>query len=209
MDIKEQKESGLALLVGSTLMIATMVLHPVGGNFDHLLKIVTMGMIAHSIAIVSVPFVAYGYWGLTQKLSAASFLSKAGFSIMFFGLIAVMIAAATNGLILMDFVKSYEGASEETIDTLKPFFVFIRSFNHAFDFIFIGAVCLSMLMWSIAMLKTKSMPSWVAYFGILLAIVGIILFVSGTELVNLSGFRAFVFGNVAWILVVGFYLRKG
>ncbi len=209
MDLKEQKESGLALLVGSTLMIVTMALHPVGGDFNHLVKIVSIGMIAHSIAIVSVPFVAYGYWGLTQKLAAASFLSKAGFSIMFFGLIAVMIAAATNGLILMDFVRSYEGATEETIDSLRPFFVFIRSFNHAFDFIFIGAVCLSMLMWSIAMLKTKSMPSWVAYFGIILSLAGIALFISGYELVHLTGFRLFVFGNVAWILVVGFYLRKG
>lgn len=208
MESKEHKGSGLALIIGSILMIATMVLHPVGGDFNHLLKIATIGMIAHAIAIVSVPFVAYGFWGLTGKLSSEPFLSKVGFSIMFFGLVAVMIAAAVNGLILMDFVKSYEGASEETLASIKPIFVFIRSFNHAFDFIFIGAVCLSMLFWSIAILKTKAIASWMAYFGILLSLTGIALFISGFELVHLSGFRMFVFGNVAWILAVGFYLRK-
>lgn len=209
MDLKEQKESGLSLLIGSLLMIVTMVLHPVGGDFNHLLRIASIGMIAHGIAILSVPFVAYGYWGLTQKLSEASFLSKASFSIMFFGLVAVMIAAATNGLILMDFVKSYEGASEETIASLKPFFRLIRSLNHAFDFIFIGAVCLSMLLWSVAILRTKAMPQWVAYLGIALAIIGGVLFLSGYELVHLAEFRLFVFGNVAWIIAVGLYLRKG
>lgn len=209
MELKEQKEAGLALIIGSTLMIVTMVLHPVGGDFNHLISIVGVGIVSHGIAIASVPFVAYGYWGLTQRLAAASFLSKIGFSIMLFGLIAVMIAAATNGIILMNFVKSYEGASQETIDSLRPFFVFIRSFNHAFDFIFIGSVCLSMLFWSFAILKTKSMPSWVAYLGLVMATIGISLFASGFELVHLAGFRLFIFGNVGWILAVAYSLRKG
>ncbi len=208
MELKEQKGAGLSLIIGSLLMIVTMVLHPVGGDFDHLLKIITVGRVSHAIAIVSVPFVAYGFWGLAYRLKEESFLSNVGFSIMFFGLIAVMIAAATNGLILMDFVKSYEEASEETIGSLRPFFVFIRSLNHAFDFIFIGAVCLSMMFWSVAILKTKALASWVGYFGVALSAIGLILFASGYELVHLTGFRIFIFGNVAWILAVGFNLRK-
>ena len=145
MDTNEQRGAGLALIIGSFLMIATMVLHPVGGDFNQLLKIVTIGIISHALAILSVPFVAYGFFGLSVKLKASSFLSYTGFSIMLFALIAVMIAAATNGLILTDFVKSYEGAPEETINSLKPFFVFMRSFNHAFDYIFMGGICLAML----------------------------------------------------------------
>ncbi|MEP0986030.1 hypothetical protein [Ekhidna sp.] len=209
MGSKELKGAGYALIVGSLLMIATMVLHPVGGDFNQLLRIVPIGMISHSIAILSVPFVAYGFFGLTIKLKSSSFISYIGFSIMFFGLVAVLIAAAVNGLILMDFVKSYEGASEETIASLKPIFVFIRSFNHAFDYIFMGAICLSILMWSAAIIKTKAMPSWLGYFGILVSATGIILFVLGVELLHLAGFRVFIFANVAWILAVGFILRKG
>ncbi|WP_436514669.1 hypothetical protein [Ekhidna sp. To15] len=208
MESNEQKGAGLALIIGSVLMIATMVLHPVGGDFDQLLKIVTIGIISHSLAILSVPFVAYGFFGLTMRLKSSSFLSYTGFSMMLFALVAAMMAAATNGLILTDMVKSYEGASEETIASLKPLFVFMRSFNHAFDYIFMGGVCLSILFWSIAMLKTKSMKSWVGYFGIFLAATSIILFLSGFELLHLAGFRVFIFGNVAWILTVGFYLRN-
>lgn len=208
MDLKEQKDAGFALIIGSVLMILTMVLHPVGGNFNHLLRIVTIGIVAHSIAIMSVPFVAYGFWGFTQRLNAAPFLSKIGFSIMFFALIAAMIAAATNGIVLMDFVKSYEDASDATIDSLRPFFVFIRSFNHAFDYIFMVGVCLSILCWSFAIVKTKAMFAWVGYYGILLNVIAAILFLSNYELLHLSGFRMFVFGIVSWILIVGVLLIK-
>ncbi len=208
MGTHEQKGAGLALIIGSFLMIATMVLHPVGGDFNQLLKIATIGIISHSLAILSVPFVAYGFFGLTIRLKSSSFLSYTGFSIMLFGLVAVMIAAAINGLILTDFVKSYEGASEETIASIKPIFVFMRSFNHAFDYIFMGGICLAMLFWSAAIIKTKAVEAWVGYFGIAVSAAGVVLFVSGFELLHLAGFRVFVFTNVAWILAIGFLLIK-
>lgn len=208
MQSNEQKGAGLALIIGSILMIATMVLHPVGGDFNQLLRIVTIGIISHALAILSVPFVAYGFFGLTIRLRATSFLSYTAFSIMLFGLIAVMIAAATNGLILTDFVKSYEGAPDETIASLNPIFVFIRSFNHAFDYIFMSAMCLAMLFWSTAIIKTKAMAIWIGYFGIIVSAAGVILFLSGFELLHLAGFRMFVFANVAWILAVGFLLMR-
>lgn len=209
MGSQEQKGAGISLIIGSLLMIATMVLHPVGGDFNQLLRIVTIGIVSHSIAILSVPFIAYGFFGLTVRLKTTSFLSYTGFSIMFFGLVAVLIAAAVNGLILTDFVKSYEGASDETIAQIKPIFVFIRSFNHAFDYIFMSAICLAMLFWSFAIIKTKALSAWTGYFGILVAGTGIVLFISGVELLHLSGFRVFIFANVAWILAVGFALRQG
>ncbi|MEO9872166.1 hypothetical protein [Ekhidna sp.] len=208
MELKEQKGSGLALIIGSILMIATMVLHPVGGDFNHLLSIVTIGMVSHSIAIISVPFVAYGFWGLTARLSSESFLSKVGFSIMFFGLIAVMIAAATNGIILMDFVKSYEEASKETLKSLAPIFVFIRSFNHAFDFIFIGAVCISTLLWSISIVRTKKLAVWLGWFGISISLLAVLFLTLGFVFVDLHGFRLFIFGWVAWVVAAGLCLLK-
>ena len=203
-----QSDAGLALIIGSLLMIATMVLHPVGGDFNQLLKIATIGVISHSLAILSVPFVTYGFFGLSLRLKDASFLSFTGFSILFFSMVAVLIAAATNGLILTDFVRSYEGASEETIASLAPVFVFLRSLNHAFDYIFMGGLGLAMLFWSIAILRTKAMKSWLGFFGILLVIISLVLFSSGFELLHVAGFRIYIFGNAAWILITGFLLRK-
>ncbi len=202
----QKKASGICLIVGCFLMIVTMVLHPVGGNFDHLLQIVTIGRVSHIIAIISIPLVAYGFWGWTQKLTGS--IAQISFSFMLFGLIAVMFAGAVNGLILMDFVESYESASQETLDLLKPFFRLIRSFNHAFDFIFIGGVCISTGLWSISILTKKAAPAQIAWMGILITLAALLSLIAGFVFVDLHGFRIFIFGWVAWVLCLGYQLIK-
>ena len=207
MHFTQSKTAGISLIIGCFFMIITMVLHPVGGNFDHLLKIVTIGRVSHIIAIISIPLVAYGFWGWTQKVTGS--IAQISFSFMLFGLTAVMFAGAVNGLILMDFVKSYEGASPETIDALKPFFRLIRSFNHAFDFIFIGAVCVSTGLWSISILTKKGAPALIAWMGILITLAALVSLIAGFVFVDLHGFRIFIFGWVAWVLCLGYQLIKG
>ncbi len=185
-----------------------MVLHPVGGDFNHLLSIVNIAIISHAIAIVSVPFVAYGYWGITHRLEEDTFFARVGFSFMFFGLIAVMLAAALNGLILTGFIQRYSEASPEVIDSIKPIMRYNMAFNHAFDFIYIGAVLVSTLFWSIAIVRTKAFPIWIGYSGIILAVFAGALLAAGFVFVDLHGFRLFIFGTVAWTVITGFYLTK-
>lgn len=184
-----------------------MVLHPVGGNFEHLVRIIPIGIISHSIAILSVPFTAYGFWGLTKRLDAG-FFSNIAFTIMIFGMVAVMLAASINGLILMDFVDSYRDASQETIDGLRPFFVVLHGFNHAFDFIFIGAVLLSTLFWSIAILVSKRLPVLLAYLGFALVLIALLMLLLDYVFVDLHGFRIFIFGWVIWVVYAGLAIRK-
>lgn len=203
-----EKSAGLSLMIGSFLMVVTMVLHPVGGDFEHLLRILTIGIIAHSIAILSIPFVAYGFWGVTRRLDEEPFFSRIAFSFMMFGLVAVMIAAALNGLILTGFIQKFEDASPEVIDSIRPIMSYNSTFNHAFDFIYIGAVCISTLFWSIATIRTKAFPVWIGYFGVALTLFAFVMIALGFVFVDLHGFRIFVFGSVAWTVLMGFSLLK-
>ena len=207
MERKEFQRAGYSLMIGSFLMIITMVLHPVGGDFNHLVRIISMGRITHGIAIISLPFVAYGFWGLTEKLGG-NFVSRISFLFMLFGLIAVMLAAAVNGLILMDFVSRYKSASQEVIDSLKPFFRLLSGFNHAFDFIFIGAVCISTCLWSMLMLKMKSTIKYLGWLGIGITLVALISLILGVVFVDLHGFRIFIFGWVVWLIGIGIFLTR-
>ena len=207
MNTSTHKSEGVSLITGCLLMILTMVLHPVGGDFEHLLRIATVGTIAHVIAIISIPLVAYGFWGIAKHLSAFRY-SYLSFSFMTFGLVAVMLAAAVNGLILMDFVKSYADADQQTIDALKPIFRLIRSLNHAFDFIFIGAVCISTFLWSLAILTVDKATRALGWLGILLALAALVSLVAGFVLIDLHGFRLFIFGWVAWVIWCGYYLVR-
>lgn len=202
------KSAGLSLLIGSFLMIVTMVLHPVGGDFDHLLSIVKMGVVAHSIALFAIPFVAYGYWGIMVKLQVSVFLSRVGFSFMLFGLFAVMMAAALNGLVLMQFVASYAEASPEVIATLKPIFRYNHVFNLANDYIFMTGVGVSTLFWSIATVKTRQFPVWVGYLGIGLVIVALLTLLAGFIYTDVAGFRIFIFGTTAWTMTMGWFMFR-
>src|SRR5665213_1636661 len=99
---------GTSLILGSFLMIVTMVMHPSGGNFEHLLKISALIMGTHTLALISIPFTLYGFWGLTKKLSGDEFFSKVAFSTILLGMFAVMCAAAINGLAMPMYISLYK-----------------------------------------------------------------------------------------------------
>ena len=211
MNTQQLKSTGLSLLISSVLMILTMVLHPVGGDFGHLTSIVGIGIISHSIGILSIPFAAFGYWGVMHALDREFFLSRVAFSCILFGLVAVMIAATMNGLVLMQFVQRYADASEEVIAGLKPIFRYNHYLNLANDYIYMGGIALSTLLWSVAILRTRELPVWLGYLGLVAVGVGLISLLSGFVLTDVAGFRLLVFGTAAWTLAAGWSLwrRRG
>ncbi len=203
-----QKNAGIALVIGSFLMLVTMVLHPAGGDFQHLVLIFNIIIISHALAVLSVPFSLVGFWGLKDRLQGAPFLSHLAFAIIAVGLMAAVAAAAINGLALPLFVKRYSDASAATLEAIRPILHYGSALNHAFDFILIGAVCLAVLLWSIAVIVTKRIPTWVGYYGLLLSALAILMLSLGFHFVDLHGFRWFIFGWVSWIIIIGVIMIK-
>lgn len=202
------KSAGVSLIIGSILMIITMVLHPVGGSIEKLIQISTLAIVTHALAVFSVPFSLYGFWGLTRRLGTDKALSMAGFITAGIGLGAAILAAAVNGLALPFFIGNFEGTDTQTLDMVSIVLSYNFSLNHAFDYILIGGICEAFLLWSIVMIRTKSFPTWIAYLGILMGIGYLVMLLTGFVLVDLSGFRFFIFGIVIWIIAVGIYLQK-
>ncbi|MEO8404947.1 MAG: hypothetical protein ABI480_10135 [Chitinophagaceae bacterium] len=208
MNNKFEYRCGTSLIIASLLMVVTMVMHPAGGSIEYLWKISSMIMITHSIALISVPFGLLGFWGLTKRLDSGNILSIGAFITMGLGTIAVMCAAAVNGLVLPLFINHYRDSTPEKISAIKPFLNYNISLNHAFDLIYIGAACGAILLWSIVVLKTGRMPKWFGWLGILLAFIAIGSMIAGFIFFSLTGFRIFIFGFVVWTILAGFFLRK-
>jgi hypothetical protein len=204
-----EKNAGRSLLISSVLLVLTMLLHPAGGSIEHLLKIIPLIIVTHSIAILSLPFCMIGFWGFTKKLGTENFLSLPAFAIAVFGLIAAMGAAMVNGLALPLFLERYKDAPADVLENIKPILKYGASLNHGFDYIFIGALCLSILLWSIAVLQTKKVTPFLGYFGIALTLLAVILLATGFVFVNLYGFRLFAFGIAGWLLWVSVVLMRG
>ena len=59
-----EKNAGISLIVFTVLIFFTMVLHPAGGSFEHLLKITSLIVVTHAVAIASIPFAVIGFWGV-------------------------------------------------------------------------------------------------------------------------------------------------
>lgn len=190
-------------------MVLTMILHPVGGDLPHLVKMQKIIIISHSLALLSIPFSFIGFLGLTRRIGTENFFSLTALSILSFGLVAAMGAAATNGLALPFFVKDYQDASPEMFATVNAIVRYNFSLNQAFGFILLGAMFLAILFWSVAMLSTKAFTPWIAYFGVILTLTGGLLLLAGYDFVSLPGFRVFVLSSVVWIVFVGFQMIRG
>ena len=208
MNYSFQRKAGFALIAFTLLLVFTMIMHPAGGSVEYLIKIKRMIIITHAIAIFSLPFGWIGFWGLTRRLGTDNFWSIFAFGSMSFGLIAVMIAAASNGLIMPLFLDRFNNITPEAIESMRPVLRYSFSINQAFDYIYTGGVCLAILLWSIAIIHTKKLPAWIGWLGIVLAAAAVVLFVTAVAANTLQGFRIFVSSIVLWILIVGIRLTR-
>jgi len=201
------KNQGISLVIFIALLLFTMVLHPAGGGFSYLSRASGRIIITHSIAIAAIPFGCIGFWGLTKKLGIGNFFSIAALAFILLGLAAVLLAATANGIVLPVFIHKYRDASPEFIESVKPILNYNFSVNIAFDYIYTGTFCIAILFWSIAILMTRRLASWIAYAGILLSALSIGIIILGLAS-RLQGLRIFFAAIILWILVVGMTMIK-
>lgn len=208
MEKSFKKFAGYSLIIGSVLMILTMVLHPTGGNLEHIIKISNVLMITHSIAIFSIPFVAFGFYGLSKNLVTDSKTSYLGFTFVIFGLIAVILAASINGLILPMYSSKFQNETGQNLEALKLIISYGSTFNKAMDYIFMGGYSIAMLIWSVVIILTSKLPRWIGFYGLILLAFVIIGFLLQFNFISVWGFRIYVFGIVSWIILAGFFMMS-
>lgn len=208
MEINFYKSTGVSLIIGSFLAIATMTLHPAGGNLEHIVHISSQLQITHALAIFSLPFILFGFYGLTQKLSNQWKISTLAFIIIAFGLFAAMLAALFNGLALPYFLGKYTANIHTNSSVVKTIVAYGFSINKALDYVFIVAFCMAIFMYSIIVIISEKLPRWIGYFGILIMVFALIGVATNFVFINLTGFRLVVFSIAAWILFSGIHLFR-
>jgi len=203
-----EKQAGISLILFTVLLVFTMVLHPLGGSIQRLIRITPVIVLIHSVAILSLPFGCIGFLGLTRKIGIENYGSVLGFILVCFALIATLIAAATNGLIVPLYLQHYKEATPDTIESINPILRLGFTINLAFDYIYTGAFCLAILCWSIAILITKKLAAWMGWLGIFISLLTAVIFISGVAVNNLHGLRIFVVCVIGWILLMGAVLYR-
>lgn len=202
-----KKSAGISLLAGALLATITMTMHPMGNNIESIAKIGHLLMFSHSVAIICMTFIAFGFWGLSHLLETNNKLSFLSFCICCFGLVAAMIAAAINGLVLPLFASNYlQNAGE--INLAKTVLDYGKYINFSMATIFIGAVTVSIAIWSVLIIRWTQLSKWLGYYGLLLVAFGIIGISYKFNCTDLFGFRVFAAGLVSWKIAAGFLMLK-
>ena len=189
-------------------MVLTMLLHPSGGDMQHILKISRIAIISHSLGLLSTVFTAFGFYGLASALLTQSRISFLGLSFAGFALVAVLLAALLNGLVLPMYVMQQSGIAEEKQDTIKLIIQYGVTINAALDYVFIAGYSVAMLIWSAGMLRTEKFPAWLGIWGILLVGISMIAALFQLNFISVTGFTVYVIGIVSWIVSAAFILIK-
>lgn len=197
------RSHALAILASVLLMTITMGLHPAGGGIEHLRSISGLIVFTHTVAIVSVPVLVYGIRGFTRRLGPDSRLAEGGFISFSCGLVAVIVAAALNGLALPIFVGTLEVSDERLLEMAGLILRYGFSLNQAFDVIFIIFACAGILLWSMAIFNGKRLPLWFGVLGTISAMGALAALAAGIVLTDLSGFRVFMTGLIGWLALAG------
>ena len=207
MEIQFKKTSGICLLIGSALATLTMILHPLGGDLNEIARIKSMLMFSHSLAILCIPFIAFGFWGLSIALLTESKLSFLAFCTVCFGLIAGMMAGTFNGLVLPQFASASANSAvnPNVLQAIRGYGKFV---NISMDYIFIIFIAISILIWSLVIIRTGMLSKWLGYYGILTVITIAICLLLKLNFTSVLGFTLFIFGIVSWKFLAGIILIR-
>lgn len=203
-----QKTAGISLLAGSILLTLTMVLHPSGGSPEHILQIRPIIMISHALAILSMPFMAFGLWGLSAALNDKAGITYLSFAVACFALVATMLAGTINGLALPIYLSRIP-AEDLHSPGVHAATDYGFSLNTALAYILVAGITLSMLLWSLLILfRQKAFPRWIGGLGIGLTLLGLTGALTGFNFIGVDGLRIFVLGLVSWIISAAIILIR-
>lgn len=200
------KSTGRSLIIGSILAITTMILHPAGGSIEYIIEMSKPFQLTHSIAISCLPFIVFGFYGLTYKLLDEWRFSVLAFIVIVFGLNAAMLAALFNGIILPDFLNQYSESMEQDIMVLKPIMNYGFAINKALDYVFIVSLCVGIAIYAFVIIRLQKAPKRIGYYGIMIFVFAIIGWITNFAFTSLLGFRMIVFSIVGWMLCSGIFL---
>lgn len=207
METSSKKLSGISLLLGAAMAMLTMVLHPLGGDMSHLVKIRLVLIFSHTIAVACAPLIGFGLWGLSKLLTDSHRISVLALFIALWGLGAATLAGTINGLVLPQFATAYVGSDVDAA-VLKSILDYGRYFNKSLAYLFMVAMIVAILLWSILMTYQRNWCKWLGYYGLLVFAMGVSAVFSNAKMTSVGLFGVFIFGMASWLIAAGVLLIK-
>jgi hypothetical protein len=199
----DERRSSIALIAGSAGVIITMIFHP-GGKIapEQLEHFIRLNIAVHSLALLTVPVLFLGTWGMSRRLDGGDRLAWAGLVLFAFASAAVLNAGTLNGLVAPKLMRLIVAATPETRETWRMMMNFGFQMNQAFARVYAVGASLAIVLWSAALLRYKTLGMGVGVYGVVLGVVTAAAICSGLLTPDRHGFAMLVFGQAIWFLIV-------
>src|SRR5262245_51548920 len=169
--MSDNKVSGAALIAGVVGLIVVAIIHPHGAHGattpEGLQHLIRLAIGTHALAIVSVWLTLVGLIGLSRQLGIGRMDVIAALTAYGMAAAAVMLAAAASGFIAPELIVSIRSADDATRPGWQQLLTYNSHLNGAMAKTHVAGSSLAILLWSIAMLRTR--------FARVLAIVGFLV----------------------------------
>lgn len=212
--MRYSKIYGIALIIGTWGGIVTMIFHPTGHDLlnqpdDIARRNELIAAAVHILAIISLPIVFFGLLGFCRRLGLENPLVSLGLIVYGFGGIAVMSAAVLSGLVGPLLTRKILESDEAAQKILRAILMSNFQLNQGFTKVYVVAVAVAFMMWSILLLRNGRMMQITAIIGFVIGILSLLGIFSGHLKLDVHGFGLFTFAQSIWlILVAAFMIRS-
>jgi hypothetical protein len=207
--MKRDSIYGTALITGASAGVLTMLLHPTGHQvFTSVQHMTTIVVSVHALALTAQPILFFGALGLTRVLSGETEIPIAALVAYGFASVAVMCAAVASGFIAPHIVAGMVAADAVNRPLFDLLFHYTGQINQAFAKVFVVASSVAIVLWSVAIIRTRRFASWAGVFGCAVGGITLVMLLSGNLSLDVHGFGAVMFGQGAWLGIAGAFMIR-
>jgi hypothetical protein len=199
----EDRWYGTLLITAAVAGLVVMMHHPTARSVltaGDPAAAARMNRFLHGLAIAAMPVQLIGLMGLGRRLRSP-LLHRAALTVQAFGLVAGMGAAVASGFVATQLLEGTLAAGPSAqLDQLLRYTGF---WNQGLAAVYVAATAVSILLWSVAILRGRGLPQASGAFGLLVG-AGVLLWQSiGRQHLGLPQFGAIVLAEAVWLVWVG------
>ena len=205
----DDKKGGIALIAASFGGILTMGLHPTVRDLFAPGKLPPMALLlvaAHALSVVSMPVLFLGALALSRRLASPDRLALAALVVYGFALAAVLVAAVVDGFVVPSLARAIMTAPPPATEEWRIAH-YNGLLNQSFARVFLVASSTSIVLWSVSILRSRTLAPSVAIYGLLVGPAVIAAVVSGLRL-DPHGAGSLILAQSLWFIVVGTLLWR-
>ena len=205
----DDKKGGIALIAASLAGILTMSLHPTVRDLSAPDKLAPMALLlvaVHALAVASMPVLFLGALALSRRLASPDRLALAALVVYGFALAAVLVAAVVDGFVVPSLAREIMTAPPPATEEWRIAH-YNGLLNQSFARVFLVASSTSIVLWSVSILRSRTLAPSVAIYGLLVGPAVIAAVMSGLRL-DPHGAGSLILAQSLWFIVVGTLLWR-